>query len=90
MLIITDRQRQVYTAILEHYRDTGHSPTIRDIMERTNIKSTNVVVCHLKPLVGKRLITYDGRKSRGIGVPAIDEAVRKVASGIITTHEGKK
>lgn len=63
---ITDRQREVYDCIVDHCERRGYSPTIREIGVALGIKSTNGVVCHLRPLVRKGWISWTEGRARTI------------------------
>ncbi len=63
---LTDRQLQVYDLIRHLMIDRGYGPTVREIGDHFQIKSPNGVVCHLKALERKGLITRGANKSRAI------------------------
>ncbi|MBN1393922.1 MAG: transcriptional repressor LexA [Pirellulales bacterium] len=67
---LTPRQREVYKFIREKIRGRGYGPTVREIAARFKINSPNGVVCHLKALVKKGLITREPNMSRAIRLVA--------------------
>jgi repressor LexA len=62
----TKRQQGVYDFIRDKIRSRGYGPTVREIGENFNIRSPNGVVCHLKALERKGLITREANRSRAI------------------------
>lgn len=63
---LTDRQREIYEFIREKIEARGYGPTVREIGEAFDIKSPNGVMCHLKALVTKGVITREDRHARAI------------------------
>ena len=63
---LTDRQRAVYEFIRDKIQNRGYGPTVREISREFGIKSPNGVVCHLKALEKKGLITREPNMSRAI------------------------
>ncbi|MGY8769921.1 MAG: transcriptional repressor LexA [Pirellulales bacterium] len=63
---LTSRQRNVFDFISEKIHDRGYGPTVREIGEFFNISSPNGVMCHLKALEKKGLITREPNMSRAI------------------------
>src|SRR5688500_19824492 len=63
---LTDRQKNVYEFIREKIQNRGYGPTVREIGENFGISSPNGVMCHLKALEKKGLITRSPNKSRAI------------------------
>ena len=63
---LTQRQQDVYDLIRELIVGRGYGPTVREIGEHFSIKSPNGVMCHLKALERKGLITRSPNKSRAI------------------------
>jgi repressor LexA len=66
MAKLTDRQRAVYEFIREKIQGRGYGPTVREIGKNFNIRSPNGVMCHLKALEKKQLITREPNMSRAI------------------------
>lgn len=63
---LTERQRGVYELIRDLILNRGYGPTVREIGEAFGIKSPNGVMCHLRALERKGLITRCPNKSRAI------------------------
>jgi repressor LexA len=63
---VTRRQQDVYKFIREKIRGRGYGPTVREIADRFKITSPNGVVCHLKALVKKGMISREPNMSRAI------------------------
>jgi repressor LexA len=88
---MTKRQRMVYEFIRDKIRNRGYGPTVREIGEQFGIASPNGVMCHLKALEKKGVITREPNMSRAIqlAVEPIEERglpLRgRVAAGVL--HE---
>jgi repressor LexA len=67
---LTKRQRAVYEFVRDKIRNRGYGPTVREIGERFDIRSPNGVMCHLKALEKKGLITREPNMSRAIQLAA--------------------
>ena len=65
---LTPRQELIFNIIKDYSAKNGCSPTVREIMARTDILSPNGVVNHLKALERKKKITRDENVSRGIKI----------------------
>lgn len=63
---LTPRQREVFDFIRDLIRNRGYGPTVREIGEHFSINSPNGVMCHLKALEKKGLITREPNMSRAI------------------------
>jgi len=63
---LTTRQREVYEFIRDKIRNRGYGPTVREIGTNFDIASPNGVMCHLKALEKKGLITREPNMSRAI------------------------
>ncbi len=68
---LTVRQQQVYDFIREKIVARGFGPTVREIGVFLNISSPNGVVCHLKALERKGMISRLANKSRAIELTEI-------------------
>jgi len=66
MEALTDRQLEVLRYIARQIEDQGYPPTIREIGEALDIRSTNGVNDHLKALERKGYLTRDPVKSRAL------------------------
>ena len=89
--VLTKRQRAVYEFIRDKIVGRGYGPTVREIGEEFEISSPNGVMCHLKALEKKGLITREPNMSRAIQLahdPHEDEGlplVGQIAAGVL--HE---
>ena len=63
---LTKRQREVYEFIRDKIHTRGYGPTVREIGSQFKISSPNGVMCHLKALEKKGLITREPNMSRAI------------------------
>ena len=88
---LTKRQRAVYEFIRDKIQNRGYGPTVREIGEQFKISSPNGVMCHLKALEKKGLITREPNMSRAIRLSAepIEEKglplAGRIAAGVM--HE---
>jgi repressor LexA len=62
----TERQLEIYAFIRDKIHTRGFGPTVREIGHAFKIRSPNGVVCHLKALERKGLITRGKNMSRAI------------------------
>lgn len=67
---LTERQLEVYEFIRDKIRNRGYGPTVREIGSEFNIRSPNGVMCHLRALEKKGLITREPNMSRAIQLAA--------------------
>lgn len=63
---LTTRQRDIYDFLKEKIVTRGYGPTVREIGIQFDIKSPNGVMCHLKALEKKGLISRESHMSRAI------------------------
>src|SRR5215471_13419920 len=63
---LTERQKEIYDFIREKIESRGYGPTVREIGLAFKIKSPNGVMCHLKALEKKGLITREEHSARAI------------------------
>jgi repressor LexA len=63
---LTDRQTEIYHFIRLKIEKRGYGPTVREIGQAFEIKSPNGVMCHLKALEKKGLITREEHSARAI------------------------
>ncbi len=63
---LTDRQREIYEFIRLKIETRGYGPTVREIGGAFKIKSPNGVMCHLKALEKKGLLTREEHAARAI------------------------
>jgi repressor LexA len=74
---LTPRQREIYEFVKDNIMNRGYGPTVREIGDEFGIKSPNGVMCHLKALEKKGLITREPNLSRAIQLS--DKPQRKTA-----------
>ncbi len=65
---LTSRQREVFELIRDLITSRGYGPTVREIGDEFGISSPNGVMCHLKALEKKGLITREPNMSRAIEI----------------------
>jgi len=63
---LTPRQQEIYDFLREKIVTRGYGPTVREIGLRFEIKSPNGVMCHLKALEKKGMISRESHMSRAI------------------------
>jgi repressor LexA len=64
--LLTARQREVFEFIKDKIIGRGYGPTVREIGDQFRISSPNGVMCHLKALEKKGMITREPNMSRAI------------------------
>ena len=87
---LTKRQKSVYDFIRDKIVNRGYGPTVREIGDKFKISSPNGVMCHLRALEKKGLITREPNMSRAIQLKnaQADEGLPlagRVAAGVM--HE---
>jgi repressor LexA len=65
-LSLTQRQLEIYEFIQDKILNRGYGPTVREIGTAFEIRSPNGVMCHLKALERKGLISREQHMSRAI------------------------
>lgn len=65
---LTSRQREVFEFVRELITNRGYGPTVREIGDQFGISSPNGVMCHLKALEKKGLISREPNMSRAIQI----------------------
>jgi len=63
---LTKRQKEIYEFLKDKIVNRGYGPTVREIGSHFGIRSPNGVMCHLKALEKKGLITRESHMSRAI------------------------
>jgi repressor LexA len=63
---LTPRQRDIFEFLKDKILNRGYSPTVREIGNEFGIRSPNGVMCHLKALEKKGLISRESHMSRAI------------------------
>ncbi len=64
--VLTKRQKEIYEFLKDKIMNRGYGPTVREIGSQFGIRSPNGVMCHLKALEKKGLITRESHMSRAI------------------------
>ena len=64
--VLTARQKEIYEFLKDKIMNRGYGPTVREIGSQFGIRSPNGVMCHLKALEKKGLITREAHMSRAI------------------------
>lgn len=64
--LLTPRQREIYEFLKDKIINRGYGPTVREIGTHFGIRSPNGVMCHLKALEKKGMITREQHMSRAI------------------------
>lgn len=64
--VLTTRQQEIYDFLRDLILNRGYGPTVREIGAQFGIRSPNGVMCHLKALEKKGLITRESHMSRAI------------------------
>ena len=65
---LTDREREIYNYILNAIKNEGYSPSVRDICNALNMKSTSTVHTYLERLERKGMIQKESGKSRTLRI----------------------
>ena len=63
---LTPRQRDIFEFLKDKILNRGYGPTVREIGNEFGIRSPNGVMCHLKALEKKGLISRESHMSRAI------------------------
>lgn len=64
--VLTQRQKEIYEFLRDKIVNRGYGPTVREIGLQFGIRSPNGVMCHLKALEKKGLISRESHMSRAI------------------------
>ncbi|MDX1969982.1 MAG: transcriptional repressor LexA [Planctomycetaceae bacterium] len=64
--VLTQRQKEIYDFLRDKIVNRGYGPTVREIGLQFGIRSPNGVMCHLKALEKKGLISRESHMSRAI------------------------
>ena len=65
---MTDKQNKVYEEIKKYIKENGYSPTMRELCDILNLKSTGTIQVMLKRIKKKGYIDYNEYKSRTIRI----------------------
>ena len=72
MLPLTARQQQILDLVRVSLRDRHYAPTVRELQAATGITNPNGIMCHLRALRKKGLLTWtpgEGRTLRPVRGP---------------------
>ncbi|MBQ3228645.1 MAG: transcriptional repressor LexA [Clostridia bacterium] len=81
---MTPRERSVFEYIKNSLSDNGYAPSVRDIRDALDFKSTSTVHMYLTRLADRGLITRDGGKSRAIHMDGIGASNQVPLVGKVT------
>ncbi|MDR0287768.1 MAG: transcriptional repressor LexA [Clostridiales bacterium] len=65
---ITEKQQEILDFVNEMLRDKGYPPSVREICNAVNLKSTSSVHAHLNALEKKGFLEKDGSKTRALRI----------------------
>ncbi|WP_156624417.1 transcriptional repressor LexA [Clostridium tertium] len=68
MMELRDKQREIYEFLKVYTENKGYPPSVREICEAVNLRSTSTVHGHLKRLEKKGLIKRDPTKPRALEI----------------------
>ncbi len=85
--IKNNKQIEIYEFLKEQISTKGYPPSVREICEAVNLKSTSTVHGHLSRLEKKGLIRRDPTKPRAIDSPIKKELIDIPIVGKITAGE---
>ncbi len=78
---MTARQKAIYEFIKSKIVNRGYGPTVREIGNQFGIRSPNGVMCHLKALERKGLISREAHMSRAIQL--MEEPQKRMALPLV-------
>lgn len=84
---LTDKQRDIYEFVEKQINARGYGPTVREIGIEFGIRSPNGVMCHLKALERKGLISRESHLSRAIELVYKDD---DGATSMLGTFDGTR
>ncbi len=79
---LSGKQRKIFLYIKDYIEDKGYPPTVRDICDAVDLKSTSTVHGHLQRLEKKGLIRRDESKPRAIEVLDFEAEAKAKAMSI--------
>lgn len=77
---LTARQAEIYGYYREQLRQSGQVPTMRAVAEALGFRSLNGLMCHLKAMEKKGVISRRPRTSRGVTL-LVEEPIRAARAG---------
>jgi SOS-response transcriptional repressor LexA len=79
LILLTQRQQEIYRFIKGKIEDQGCAPTLREIGDAFHIKSPNSVKCHLIALIRKGLISRESNTLPADYPPSYAESVKRLS-----------
>ena len=70
---MTNKQKIIYEAIQEFLEINGYSPTIRELCDLLDLKSTATMFVHLRKMKAKGVLDYKEGSSRTIVLNKVEE-----------------
>lgn len=70
---MTNKQKIIYDAIQEFLEINGYSPTIRELCDLLDLKSTATMFVHLRKMKAKGVLDYKEGSSRTIVLNKLEE-----------------
>ena len=78
MLESKDKQKEIYEFLKTYTENKGYPPSVREICEAVNLRSTSTVHGHLKRLEKKGLIKRDPTKPRALEIVELNSTKREM------------
>lgn len=78
---------EIYKIIKDFIAEHNYSPTTRDIVKRTNLKSVSSVHSYIKELENRGLIIRENSKSRSIRLANTPETITLPVVGVVAAGE---
>lgn len=80
----SNKRDLIYEYLIAYTKEHGYAPSIREICEAVNLKSTATVHYHLTELKRSGKIEIDENKKRSISLPAVQTGFRIPVVGVVT------
>lgn len=77
--LLSDLERKILDYMVHYLRTNTYQPSIREIGEKFEIKSTKTVSEHLRALADKGYLERDPSRSRGVRILGVDLAAQTVS-----------
>ncbi len=87
---LTSRQKEIYEFLKDLILNRGYGPSVREIGAHFGIRSPNGVMCHLKALEKKGLITRKSHMSRAIQLVGADSPMNRTMLRVLAKLDSKK
>lgn len=79
-MISNDKQTEIYEFLKTYTENKGYPPSVREICEAVNLKSTSTVHGHLKRLEKKGLIKRDPTKPRALEIAELNVSKKEMVN----------